>query len=343
MISAFGCGIGDDNLNPDKLRYHKIIIMTDADVDGSHIRTLILTFFYRHMLPLVENNFIYIAQPPLFRVTRKKQSQYIHSEKEMDEYLLQLGISDVAIRMPAHKEVLEKGALSNLVEVILEVESFIALLERKGMPFREFLAGRNEAGEFPRYLIRTTGGDTFAFSKEELGAIKEQDETVQRKQHEETLIAIPVEEQTEEMKIFELKPLHLLELYEEVKFKTLREKLGAFRFSIEQYNTAEGKLFDVVDEQMQETPIYTLKECIEFLRVNGRKGIEIQRYKGLGEMNADQLWETTMDPKTRTLIKVTVPDAMSADHMFTMLMGEEVAPRRNFIETHALSVKNLDI
>ena len=134
-----------------------------------------------------------------------------------------------------------------------------------------------------------------------------------------------------------------MEMYEQTALDELKNRLAAYNFSLDQYVIAEGKLFDIVDEDGREQPVYTLKEGIELFRVNGRKGIEIQRYKGLGEMNADQLWETTMDPTKRTLLRVTLPDAIAADHMFTMLMGEDVPPRRAFIEQHALSVKNLDI
>jgi DNA gyrase subunit B len=145
------------------------------------------------------------------------------------------------------------------------------------------------------------------------------------------------------MKTFVYKSLPFMELFEEDKLHDLRKKLSDFGFSFDNYLVAEGKLLDIIDEEEKETPVYTLREAIDFLRANGRKGIEIQRYKGLGEMNADQLWETTMDPEKRTLIRVTLPDAIAADHMFTMLMGEDVPPRRDFINKHALSVKNLDI
>lgn len=343
MVSAFGCGIGKDNFNIEKLRYHKIIVMTDADVDGSHIRTLLLTFFYRHMPALIENNFVYIAQPPLYRVTRKKTSRYIHSEREMDEYLLSLGTSDIALRLAAHNQSLETDEVQVLLLSILEVEQLIGSLERKGIPFREFLEAKNEEGIFPRFHVILKGEPRFVFSSEELKEMNRQNEENQRVEHAATLASIPEEEQTEEMKEFKARRLSFVELYEEGKLKALREKLGNYSFSLEQYVKAEGKLLDIIEESGEETPIYTLKELIEFLRVNGRKGIEIQRYKGLGEMNADQLWETTMDPQVRTLVQVTMPDAIAADHMFTMLMGDEVAPRRAFIETHALSVKNLDI
>lgn len=343
MVSAFGCGIGKDNFNIEKLRYHKIIIMTDADVDGSHIRTLLLTFFYRHMPQLIDNNYVYIAQPPLYRVSRKKVSRYIHSEREMDEYLLNLGISDITLRLASHKEPLEKDQVKALLYAILEVEQLIASIERKGIPFREFLQGQNENGHLPRFHVIMKGEHLFVYSSEEFAELKKQNEENQRAQHEETLASIPEEEQTEEMKEFTPRALSFVELYEEGKLKGLKEKLSDYSFALDQYVKAEGKLLDIIEEGEEETPVYTLKELIEFLRKNGRKGIEIQRYKGLGEMNADQLWETTMDPTVRTLIQVTMPDAVAADHMFTMLMGDEVAPRRAFIESHALSVKNLDI
>ncbi len=343
MISAFGCGIGKNNFNLEKLRYHKIIIMTDADVDGSHIRTLLLTFFYRHMPALVENNYIYIARPPLYRVKRKKVSKYIHSEHEMDEYLLGLGISDVSLRLASQSELIEKDQVKDLMKAILEVETLIAVIERKGVPFREFLDAKNEEGKLPKYLVHLSDKNQFVYSQDEFAEIKKIDEGYQRAQHEQTLESIPIEERTEAMKEFTLKSLPFLELFEEEKLIDLKDRLSQFGFAFDNYIKADGKLLDIVDDEDKEHPMYTLKEIIDFLRVNGRKGIEIQRYKGLGEMNADQLWETTMDPVKRTLVKVTIPDAVAADQMFTMLMGEEVAPRRAFIESHALSVKNLDI
>jgi DNA gyrase subunit B len=343
MVAAFGCGIGADNFNLEKLRYHKIIIMTDADVDGSHIRTLLLTFFYRHMPALVENNFVYIAQPPLYRVTRKKISRYIHSEKEMDEYLLKLGMSDLSVRLTGQSDTLSKEQVDAIVHAILDVETLIASIERKGVPFREFLAARDATGRLPQFEVKLGDVLQFVYSKEEFADLKRADEENQREMHAQTLAAIPLEEQTEEMRAFSPKPLHGVELYEEKRLLQLKTRLAEFAFALDQYSVASGKLFDIVDEEGRETPVYTLKEGIDHLRQNGRKGIEIQRYKGLGEMNADQLWETTMDPAKRTLLQVTLPDAIAADKMFTMLMGDEVPPRRAFIEHHALSVKNLDI
>lgn len=343
MISALGCGIGTDGFNIDKLRYHKVIIMTDADVDGSHIRTLLLTFFYRHMPALVENNFIYIAQPPLYRVTRKKLSRYIHSEKEMDEYLLELGISDIKLRLFGKTEFLNAEELKGLIGAILEVESLIGRIERKGISFREFLQARNSNGVLPRYRIDLTDGPRFAYSADEFDNLKKEDEESQKNRHSQTLASIPEEEVTPEMKVFRPARLHFVELYEEETLSTLIATFKSFGFDLNNYLVANGTLIELVEDDGTVHPISVLHEVVDFLRVNGRKGIDLQRYKGLGEMNADQLWETTMDPAKRTLIKVTIPDAVAADYMFTMLMGEDVPPRRAFIEQHALSVKNLDV
>lgn len=344
MISALGCGIGIDGFKLEKLRYHKIIIMTDADVDGSHIRTLLLTFFYRHMPALIENNFIYIAQPPLYRVTRKKVSRYIHSEKEMDEYLLQLGISDVQLKMAHQGTPVTAEQLKSFLDLTLEVEAFISRIERKGIHFREFINGKNAQGILPRFQVSLTeDGVKFAYTTDELEVLKRSDAEVQKRLHAETLASIPSSEVSPEMLTFQPTRLNFMELYDEDYLKVLTGKLQEYGLELNQYAIAEGHVLDIIDEHETVTPCFTLREAIDFLRVNGRKGIEIQRYKGLGEMNADQLWETTMDPIKRTLIQVTLPDAIAADHMFTMLMGEDVPPRRAFIEQHALSVKNLDI
>lgn len=344
MISAFGCGIGKDNFNIEKLRYHKIIIMTDADVDGSHIRTLLLTFFYRHMPALIENGFIYIARPPLYRVSRKKVSKYIHSENEMDDYLLSLGLSDIHLRMASHNNYLEKGEIKSLLHAILGVERLIGSVERKGIPFREFLAMRNENGQLPQYQVHVNDEAKFVYSKEDFVALREKDENRQRADYLETLgDEVSEEEKALQLESFHPKKLSYIELYDREELEKITESLEEFSLTFAQYLKAEGKILDVIDEEQNETPIYTLKELMVFLRANGRKGIEIQRYKGLGEMNADQLWETTMDPAQRALVRVSIADAANTDQMFTMLMGEEVLPRRQFIESHALSVKDLDV
>jgi DNA gyrase subunit B len=354
MVSALGCGIGSEGFRLEKLRYHKIIIMTDADVDGSHIRTLLLTFFYRHMPALVENEFIYIAQPPLYRVTRKKTSRYIHSEREMDEYLLQLGTSDVKMRWKGEMEVFSEERLKELIALTMDVETFISRMERKGVSFRQFLSSKNAEGIYPRFQLNLEDKMHFAYSPNELEDLKKAYEETQKREHAATLASIPPEEIDEEMRIFRPVRLHFTELYEEAHLSALLSRLQAFQIDFCHYaSSLDGVHLDkqasqeplcvLIEEGGREVPCQTLREIMEFLRANGRKGMEIQRYKGLGEMNADQLWETTMDPACRTLIRVTLPDVIAADHMFTMLMGEDVPLRRSFIEQHALSVKNLDI
>ncbi len=342
MVAALGCGIGVENFNLAKLRYHKIIIMTDADVDGSHIRTLLLTFFYRHMPALVENNFIYIARPPLFKVTRKKTSQYIHSEREMDEYLMKLGLSDIMVRRIGSDRFYDKEELEKLMELVMDVETFSSAIERKGVPFREFIAAKRD-GKYPQYQVALRDKLLFAYDEAELVEMKLENEEIQKQTHEETLASIPEAEVTEEMRNFTPKALSFMELYDVNRLIALEEKLAGYQLKLDQYIIADGELFEVVEEGNKKTICHTLQDLVDEVRGNGRKGVEVQRYKGLGEMNADQLWETTMNPAVRTLVKVTIPDAIAADRMFSMLMGEEVEPRRAFIETHALSVKNLDI
>lgn len=339
MVAALGCGIGRDNFNIEKLRYHKIIIMTDADVDGSHIRTLLLTFFYRHMPALIENEFIYIAQPPLYRVKRKKTSRYIHSEAEMDGYLLELGSSDVKLVNYQNDQELSAESLKELSTLILEVENFIHSIERKGVPFQEFISLESEGG-WPRFMVMVDEQRCFALNSDELKQILAR---FQELIHEEALHGDTKIESTSEQVLRLPKGSTCIELYSQDKAAGLLQKLGAWGFGLEDYYKASRALFKIKTDERNSEDAYTLKEVIDFLRVNGRRGVEIQRYKGLGEMNAEQLWETTMDPSIRTLVRVTLPDAISADHMFTMLMGEEVPPRRAFIEQHALSVKDLDV
>ncbi len=342
IVAALGCGIGSDAFQLEKLRYHKVIIMTDADVDGSHIRTLLLTFFYRHMPDLIEEGHIYIAQPPLFKVSRKKTSCYINSEREMDDYLLELGMSD--IRLVQGDKELNRDEIKELSCAILEIETFITRVERKGIPFREYLSRRNDKGQLPRYLVTLGDESLFLFSEEELAALKERNEQEQRQRFDETLAAIPPEEITEQMKKFHLRPLSFFELFDDVIWNSLVEELETTNSSLDQYLIAKDvPVATVYEDGEHGIPFYTLKELVEFFRINGRKDLEIQRYKGLGEMNPEQLWETTMDPAKRTLINISLADAVAAEHMFTMLMGEEVPPRRAFIEQHALAVKNLDI
>ncbi len=344
IIAALGCGVGTEGFNLEKLRYHKVIIMTDADVDGSHIRTLLLTFFFRQMPALIENGFIYIGQPPLFGIRRKKgEIEYVNSEKEMDNYLLRQGLKDLKVWRNGSATPLDIDNLKQLTDAIVDVESFIQGVERKGIPFREFLAAANEQGQLPRYQVKMAQKTRYVYSDEQFAELSRALEEEQRKEHAEALEGTPAEERTDEMRTFRPKGLSFTGVHEPSVYQALEGKLSAFGLKLTSYSIADGQLLTVQVDEEAPQPIYTLKELMDIMRVHGRKGIEIQRYKGLGEMNADQLWDTTMDPTRRTLIRVRLEDAIAADHMFTMLMGDEVPPRRQFIETHALSVRNLDI
>lgn len=332
MVAALGCGIGLDNFNIEKLRYHRVIIMTDADVDGSHIRTLLLTFFYRHMSALFHDQHIYIAQPPLYRVWRKKLERYIHTEAEMDDYLLELGRGDLRVFGKDEKPFTPKQ-LSELVQVAREVELFANGLERKGLsPTQWLLADRD--GSLPQFAVQDRTSRQFAYSLEEL----------------EQLTATPAEVVGDQLQEGESAVLekarakvYVVQLFERSHFAKLSDLLAKHQFDWQSAYASRGALFHLERSEDQRQPICSLISLLEALRANGRKGMEIQRYKGLGEMNADQLWDTTMDPSRRTLVRVKLADGAAAEKMFNMLMGDEVPPRRAFIEEHALSVQNLDI
>lgn len=334
IVSALGCGIGKEHFRLDKLRYHKIIIMTDADVDGSHIRTLLLTFFFRHMPALIENKHIYIAQPPLYRITRKKVSTYIQSEKEFDNYIIQLSVNELRVRL-SNQTFLDKSLIQELLYAVGNIEEFILFLERKGIVFKEFLQARNANGNLPKYYIHEENERIFLYSKEELYAYKQQDVENQKRVFSE------LSEKDKENSLFEEKPFHYFSLEEEELLEATKI-LQKFSFTLDQYIISHEKILDILMDG-DVIPVYALKKFFSIVREHGRKGLDIQRYKGLGEMNADQLWETTMNPEVRTLVQIILPNFIAADATFSMLMGVEVQPRKNFIESNALSVKNLDI
>ncbi|ANH79020.1 DNA topoisomerase (ATP-hydrolyzing) subunit B [Candidatus Chlamydia sanziniae] len=322
IIAALGCGIGSDNFNLGKLRYKRIIIMTDADVDGSHIRTLLLTFFYRHMTALIENECVYIAQPPLYKVSKKKDFRYILSEKEMDDYLLTLGVGDSKVTFAKTGRELSGDALKVFVNVILDVETFILALEKKAIPFSEFLEMYREGLGYPLYYASPMSG--------KLGGCY-----------------LYSEQQKEELFEKDTMDYKIIELYKTCVFMDIQSQLKDYEMEVRNYLIPEQHemIISNEDSKILNYTCYTLQEVMNHFKNLGRHGIEIQRYKGLGEMNADQLWDTTMNPDQRTLIRVSLKDAVEADHIFTMLMGEEVPPRREFIENHALSIRmnNLDI
>jgi DNA gyrase subunit B len=296
IIAAIGTGIRED-LDISKLRYHKIIIMADADFDGAHIRTLLLTFFYRQMPELITQGYIYIAQPPLYRVKRGKQERYVENEREMEKFLLRTGCEEVqVIKKSSPPRILVGEDLLVILENIAELEKIASRWEKRGWDFQKFLEQRRKEG---------------FFQEEELLG-----ETEKEEHHPERINFREVERL---LLVLEEKGLNL------------------------NYESNHEDTAFVLQEGARQLPIFSLKDLLEQIKTIGKKGLILQRYKGLGEMNADQLWETTMNPEQRIIMKVTLEDAVEADAIFTILMGDNVEPRRQFIEKHALEVRNLDI
>lgn len=324
LISAIGCGVGEEHFDPEKVRYHKLIIMTDADVDGSHIRTLLITFFYRYLTALVERGHLYIAQPPLYRVKRKQSIQYLHSEKELDLHLFSLGLKEFSLFHEEWNRPLCEEEVSTLFSLMGELEEFVQGLERKSVSFHGFCALKKEGRGFPQFQYTLGQQSHFLYSEEELACLLQE-----MKESSSSRKGAP--------------PFSYTQLFEEGAVKQLKKRLEDFSLTLEAYESGKVKLFSVREGERELFTAHTLRDLLYFFRTQGKRGIEVQRYKGLGEMNADQLWETTMDPEKRSLLQIQFEDACEADRTFTMLMGEEVPPRRKFIEQHALSVKNLDV
>ncbi len=326
LITAMGTGIGKDDYNPAKLRYHRIIIMTDADVDGSHIRTLLLTFFYRQMPELVERGHIYIAQPPLYKVKQGRNETYLKDDFELKQYLLRAAMNGAELMPSEGAQPLSKESFEDIARDYLVSEAIIERLSRR-MDFDVLhsllhiplvdLSSEINANE-------AAGKLTDALQK--LGPV--------------TVKALPIEEGWR----LEVKKLrHGIHLVSHLT--------GDFLASAdyEQLKRTAGQLYGLIGAGAEirrgeaRAAAYDFKQTLDWLLDEAKKNLGIQRYKGLGEMNPEQLWETTMDPQVRRLLRVQIEDAIAADEIFTTLMGEEVEPRRNFIETNALGVRNLDV
>jgi DNA gyrase subunit B len=336
MITALGTGIGKEDYNIDKLRYHSIIIMTDADVDGSHIRTLLLTFFYRQMREIIEKGHLFIAQPPLFRVAKGKSALYLKDERSLDALLLQHGSKKASIESSG-----KKGKQLSPEDV----ESFCKDLLR----YREILAriGKRKDRRLVDAIVMATdmGPESVTDKKKLTGQIESIQEYLERF-HPEVLPLYPVLQEDPRYPGYQLRiDTHdngtRKETFIDRDFLTRAEfaELRRLRESFRDF----GDPPYLVTEKEIETRLSSPEEILEFVLKAGQKGQTITRYKGLGEMNPDQLWDTTMNPETRTLLQVRVDDAVSADEVFTMLMGDAVEPRREFIEQNALEVTNLDI
>ncbi|WP_145343788.1 DNA gyrase subunit B [Rosistilla ulvae] len=343
MIQAFGTGIGADQ-DLTKRRYNKIVIMTDADVDGSHIRTLLLCFFYRQMYQLVASGHVYLAQPPLFRVVKGKHREYVQTDEEMKRQLLERGLADGVLETEDGRRV-EGGEMRTLCETLAECEEAIVALERRGISLRAHsLRLDPNSGRLPPLHLFVGPEEHWFQDQAELSAFMEQ-RNVTLEQPEETEEAPAEGAEADAAK----KPTlgHLVELHEVRTINSALKEIAPLNFGIEdlipqERTGATEPRFKLIREE-NVRGLEDLRTLLAEVRAAGEKGLTLTRFKGLGEMNAEELRETTLDPANRTLIKVNLTDAGAADEMFRLLMGDKVEPRREFIEKHALDVRNLDV
>ncbi len=355
MITAVGTGIGDGEgegaFDIEKLRYHKIIIMTDADVDGSHIRTLLLTFFYRQMPKLIKPaedrpGYIYIAQPPLYQIARKKRVEYVDDDARLNRILIELGTDEVRLRNLSDGKELSEKQLAEILELLVSLDKYANAIRRHGGDFADYVEHRNEKGlELPRHLVKVREGNdekVFYFRDEDdFAKFSEENPDLGLFGEEEPETAL-----NEKARNGQTRRAQHVELHESKAIADLLGKLAQKGFSVEHYAAQDKPLFELVEgEGERETvkPIFSIPEILSSVKEVGRRGLQIKRFKGLGEMNPKELFETTMDPARRKLLRIDLTDAIEAEEMFTKLMGEEVEPRRQFIEDNALNVRNLDI
>ena len=331
LITALGCGIGRDEFDPDKLRYHRIIIMTDADVDGSHIRTLLLTFFYRQMPELIERGHIYIGQPPLYKVKLGKQEHYLKDDSELNDYLMARALDNASLVYDQDAPPLQGEALEQLMRDYLSVTLANERMSRRYDPLflNQLIEIKSFSTDWDRGEMESWCQDMVALlSANSAPSVRYGLDVVQGEEGSELLFRRTTHGVTEEKII---KP-HFF-------------KGPEYRLAGSLADTLHGLILEgaVVQRGKAEQAIESFREAYDWLMAESRKGRTIQRFKGLGEMNPDQLWDTTVNPETRRLLQVTIEDAVAADQIFTTLMGDEVEPRREFIERNALDVTNLDV
>jgi DNA gyrase subunit B len=330
LITALGTGIGKDDFNVEKLRYHRIIIMTDADVDGAHIRTLLLTFFYRQMPELVERGHIYIAQPPLFKVKQGKHEQYLKDEQELDQYLLESAIKDATLLTKKGGSNLTGDALGEIARQMVLTE---AVIRRIAPHYDEAVL---------RAILHVGAIDLTSEPKVEKVAQAIRERLI-NKSTEKSEVIVSLDEETKTYKLAVHKFVH--GNLESCVIDALFLSSGDYQQLLKTSQMLDGLVGAgaVIQRGEKSESIATFKEALDWLLGEAKHNLNIQRYKGLGEMNPEQLWETTMDPNVRRLLKVQIDDAISADEIFSTLMGDQVEPRRAFIENNALGASNLDI
>jgi DNA gyrase subunit B len=335
LITALGCGIGKEEFNPDKLRYHRIIIMTDADVDGSHIRTLLLTFFYRQMPELLERGHIYIAQPPLYKVKRGKSEQYVKDDIELNSLLLKSAQEDASLVVKTGAKPIKGTALEALAAKYVEV---MAMMQR--------WARRYDAQVLEKLIyMPVLTAESFDDAEKLTQWVKELDKRLNANDASGTRYSVSLQKDAAR----DVPSIKVTRVHHGLSVDKLmhREFFGSGEYKsiaglAEQLDGLMGEGACVSrGERSQE--VTGFKQAMQWLLDEAKRGQSIQRYKGLGEMNPEQLWETTMDMTSRRLLKVRVDDARTADDVFTTLMGDQVEPRREFIEKNALEVANLDV
>jgi DNA gyrase subunit B len=336
IITALGTGVGAD-FNIEKLRYHKIIIMCDADVDGSHIRTLLLTLLYRQLRPLIDGGFIYIAQPPLYKLKRGKREEYIETEEEMSEIILEMGVEGFKMTKIKGKKIYNAAQFKEIMNMSGDLERLLNIFTRKGFDFEEYIKNQDKKTKgYPKYLLKVEGIPRFVLDDKELAKLTKDDEEANFVEILEKADFDLIESGFSKCDL-SLNEFLKVDIVEEITLK------GENKKAKEKVDEAVLKPVFSVEEEKDKHEFFSLQEVLDFVRVQAKKGIYVQRYKGLGEMNPEQLWETTMDPAKRTILKVSLEDEVVVEEMFSVLMGDEVAPRRDFIKKHAHEVGDLDV